>query len=101
MDIISSLDSWEYDDDESEEEEEQREFMIRQYQLVHSELMASYGSDKSTTSHRSNKRKRATQKRKFILTSEDTRNTAMVEQTPWNNLWHIEYVLNWDCIDKD
>ena len=80
MDLFSSLDSWEVDDDESQEDEEQRKSMRRHFQLVHAELMASYDSDKSTTRCPSSKRKRASQKRKFLLTSEDTRNTALVEQ---------------------
>ena len=35
------------------------------------------------------------------MTSEDTRNTVMVEQTPWNSLWYIDYVLNGDRMDKN
>ena len=48
MDLCSSLDLREDDDDESQEDEEQRECTRRHVQLVHSELMASHGSDKST-----------------------------------------------------
>ena len=75
---------------------------MRHFQLVHAELMASYfGCDKSATSCARNKRKPAARKRRFLLTYKDPRNTAQVEQTPWNSLWYIEYVLNGDHIDKD
>ena len=57
MDLFTSLDSWEDDNDESEEEEEQIECMMRHFQLVYTELMASYDSDKRTTTCQSNKRK--------------------------------------------
>ena len=77
---------WDNEDDESEEEEEQRECMMRHFQLVHTELMASYGCDKNTTSRPINKRKQAAKKRRFLLSSEDKRNTAMIEQKSWDSL---------------
>ena len=38
---------------------------------------------------------------RFPLTSEGLRNTALVEQTSRNNLWHIKYILNGEHMDED